>query len=597
MEPPHNGNQVNPPESHTSSRQPTTTDSPCREVDESRAWRESPARDPEIEVEGKPLALLLDLSGDEKAAMDWAVARLASASIRPLNKVDFKWTSKREALSRVRALEPDAFCVFASDFRSQSGRVALLLFAIFAGARRVIMGDAKGRETSRSRLGVLLLDAPRFALELVAGYGLIVPLSWVLTEALGLSLLIRAPIRASRTTKRRPGEKPSLNALYVRATLTSAAEGGMPTHVAGFASGASVLGHRLQFMVSGEQSTDANTISIPASPLFSATKALFELWNNLVFSARSLERNAVAASEIDFIYQRYSRFNWTGVLLSALTGLPLALEYNGSEVWLSRHWDPSGLLWMLKRFERLNLRAADLIFVVSDVQRHTLIHAGVTPAKIIVNPNGVDTDRFRPGCGGEEIRRSLGIEDRVVVGFVGTFGPWHGAPVLAEAATRINDAASRCHFLFIGAGEQRGQTRSIIESARVNATFTGSIAHNKVPAFLDACDVLASPHVPPSDGSEFFGSPTKLFEYLAMGKGIVASLLGQIGEVIIDGENGLVVKPGDASALAHAIESLAADGKLRARLGSRARQTAIERYTWRHNAGRVFDAISAILVR
>ena len=530
--------------------------------------------------------------------MDWAVAQLPNADIRRLNKVDLKWTSKREALARIRSLEPDTFCVFASDFRFQDRRGALLLFAILAGARRVIMGDAKGRQTSRSRLGVLLLDAPRFAVELLAGYGLVVPLSWILTEALSLALLIRAPLRASRTRKRKlaTGEKPSLSLLYIRATLTSAAEGGMPTHVAGFASGAVALGHQLKFLASGEQD-DGDTVEIPPSSLFSATKALFEVWNNLVFNVKSLIRSAVPANEIDFIYQRYSRFNWTGVLLSAVTGLPLALEYNGSEVWVSRRWDPTGLLWLMQRFEGLNLRAADLIFVVSDVQRRALICAGVSPEKIIVNPNGVDTDRFHPDCGGSEIRSALGIEDRLVVGFVGTFGPWHGAPVLAEAAARISDPASSCHFIFIGAGEQRVQTKSMVEAARISATFTGSIPHDQVPAYLDACDILASPHVPSTDGSEFFGSPTKLFEYLAMGKAIVASRLGQIGDVIIDGENGLVVDPDDANALAQAIQRLANDGELRSRLGRTARQTAIERFTWRHNAARVFDAISAVLVR
>ena len=546
----------------------------------------------------KPVALLLDLSGNENAAMEWAAARLPNSDIQPLSKVDLKWTSKRESLSRVRSLAPEAFCVFASDLRLQSARGALMLFAIFAGARRVMMADTGGRERSRSRLGVLLLEAPRLALEFLAGYAALVPLSWLLTEALGLSSLVRGSVRASRISRRAPDpeQKPSLIALYIRATLTSAAEGGMPTHVAGFASGASALGHRLKFLVSGAQADDGDSMAIPPSPVLTATKALFELWNNLAFTAKSLLLNA-PAKEIDFIYQRYSRFNWTGVLLSAVTGLPLALEYNGSEVWISRHWDPTGLLWLLKRFERLNLRAADLIFVVSDVERRNLIEAGVNPSKIIVSPNGVDTDRFRPDCGGHQVRCGLGAGDKIVVGFVGTFGPWHGAPVLAEAAARLNDKGSRYHFVFIGTGEQRSQTESIIESAAVSATFTGRISHDKVPAFLDACDILASPHVPAADGSEFFGSPTKLFEYLAMGKGIVASRLGQVGEVIIDGKNGLLVEPGDADGLARAIERLAADAELRARLGAAARKTAIENYTWRHNAARVFDALPDVLKR
>jgi len=566
-----------------------------REVSESGARHDFSGRVTEVRSEGRPLALLLDLSGNENAAMEWAATRLPDSNIRPLNKAELKWASKREALSRVRSLGPDTFCVFASDLRTQSGRGALMLFAIFAGARRVLMGDARGRAASRSRLGVLLLEAPRFALELLGGYGFVVPLSWLLTEALGLSLALRGPVRASRIGRGAldPVQKRSLSALYVRATLTSSAEGGMRTHVAGFASGAAALGHRLGFLASGTQSDDGDTTVITPSPLFGATKALFELWNNLVFTVNSLLLKAEPETELDFIYQRYSRFNWTGVLLSAVTGLPLALEYNGSEVWISRQWDPIGLLWLLKRFERLNLRAADLILVVSEVERRNLIEAGVSPAKIVVNPNGVDTDRFRPNCGGREIQRALGIEDQIVVGFVGTFGPRHGAPVLAEAARLLAKGAD-CHFVFIGTGEQRAQTESIIESAAVSATFTGSISHEKVPAYLDACDILASPHVPSTDGSEFFGSPTKLFEYLAMGKGIVASRLGQVGEVIIDGENGLLVEPGDADGLARAIERLAVESELRARLGAAARETAIERYTWRHNAARVFDAVSSL---
>lgn len=584
---------MNPPQSRPSPHQPKA---PSAEgVNAARADHRSSELATETQ-DVRPLAVLLDLSGNQRAAIDWAAALLPNATIGPINKADLKWTSKREALFRVRSLRPEIFCVFTSDLTMQSGRGAVMLFAILSGAGSVVIGDERGRTATRSRLGVLLLEAPRFALEFVAGYGLIVPVSWLLTETLHLLLALRGVVRASRIGRmvRDPKQRRSLNGLYVRATLTTASEGGLSTHVAGFTSGAAALGHRLKFIVSGAQSDEDDTTVIPPSRMFSVTKAQFELWNNLVFTLKSLgliARGEVRADEIDFIYQRYSRFNWTGVLLSAVTGLPLALEYNGSEVWISRQWDPTGLLWLLKRFEQLNQRAANLIFVVSEVERRNLIDAGVSPEKIIMNPNGADPDSFHPDCGGREVRRDLGLENQIVVGFVGTFGPWHGAPLLAEAATRLNDRAPHCHFVFIGAGEQRTQTETIIESAGVSATFTGRIPHEKVPAYLDACDILASPHVCSTDGSEFFGSPTKLFEYMAMGKGIVASRLGQVSDVIIDGESGLLVEPGDADELARAIERLAVDGEVRARLGAAARRTAIERYTWRHNAARVFDAL------
>jgi glycosyltransferase involved in cell wall biosynthesis len=107
---------------------------------------------------------------------------------------------------------------------------------------------------------------------------------------------------------------------------------------------------------------------------------------------------------------------------------------------------------------------------------------------------------------------------------------------------------------------------------------------------LDACDILVSPHVPLADGSAFFGSPTKLFEYMAMGKGIVASQLGQIGDVLEYEKTALLVEPGNRIELSNAIQRLASSRDLRERLGSAARKAAIERHTWSHNAARVLNA-------
>jgi len=96
--------------------------------------------------------------------------------------------------------------------------------------------------------------------------------------------------------------------------------------------------------------------------------------------------------------------------------------------------------------------------------------------------------------------------------------------------------------------------------------------------------------VPLADGSEFFGSPTKLFEYMAMGKGIIASRLGQIGEVLVDSETALLVDPGDADQLADAIQRLGGSRELRQSLGAAARRIAVERHTWKHNAARVLNS-------
>jgi glycosyltransferase involved in cell wall biosynthesis len=107
---------------------------------------------------------------------------------------------------------------------------------------------------------------------------------------------------------------------------------------------------------------------------------------------------------------------------------------------------------------------------------------------------------------------------------------------------------------------------------------------------LDACDVLVSPHVPLDAGADFFGSPTKLFEYMAMGKGIVASRLGQINEVLTDEQTALLVEPGNANELSTAIMRLAESRELGEKLGVAARQAAVERHTWKRNAQHILDA-------
>ena len=145
----------------------------------------------------------------------------------------------------------------------------------------------------------------------------------------------------------------------------------------------------------------------------------------------------------------------------------------------------------------------------------------------------------------------------------------------------------------------RGEVERLLEPERDSGRviFAGTVEHDSVPAFLDACDILVAPHVPLADGSEFFGSPTKIFEYMAMGKAIVASRLGQIGEVLTDNETALLVTPGGVDEMAGAIVRLVESDRLRARLGENARRAAVEEHTWTHNAQRVLDAYESWLDR
>jgi glycosyltransferase involved in cell wall biosynthesis len=140
-----------------------------------------------------------------------------------------------------------------------------------------------------------------------------------------------------------------------------------------------------------------------------------------------------------------------------------------------------------------------------------------------------------------------------------------------------------------------GQVREALARYRVGdaAVLTGLVPQAEGPVHLAACDVLASPHVPNPDGTAFFGSPTKLFEYMAMGKGIVAARLGQIGEVLAHDETAWLVTPGDVEDLARGLKTLVDDVPRRERLGTAARREVVAKHSWLEHTRKIIEALKA----
>lgn len=307
---------------------------------------------------------------------------------------------------------------------------------------------------------------------------------------------------------------------------------------------------------------------------------------NFVF-ARGVQKRLVPNGP-RILYQRHVAFSIAGALLSRRLKLPLILEYNGSEVWMANHWDPNPLRSWIKLCEEVTLQCAARIVVVSGVLREQLLERGIQEDRIRVNPNAVDPDYFYPGRGRASGRKQLEVNpDEVLIGFVGSFSLWHGIEVLQQAIVKLLSGVPPCRlrFVLMGDGLLHGEMRTALAAyeAMGGVIFTGPVPRDKVAEYLDASDILVSPHIPMPDGSKFFGSPTKLFEYMAMGKGIVASRLDQIAEVLEHDRTAWLVTPGDVDELAEAILRLAQDPIKRAALGSAARRTAVERHCWSHN--------------
>ena len=334
-------------------------------------------------------------------------------------------------------------------------------------------------------------------------------------------------------------------------------------------------------------------------------------------------REEAARERPDFIYQRYALNDLSGVLLAKELGVPLVLEFNGSEVWAQRHWgEPLRFERLAQAVERVNLKHADLVVVVSQPLVEQAVSLGAEPARVLFYPNGIDPGTFDPARFGAEERRAareaLGVPaDADLLTFVGTFGTWHGTDVLAMAIRRLIDEdrgwleRRRVHFLYVGDGARGPRVREILgaDLGGPFVTLAGMRPQAETPRTLAASDVLLSPHVPNPDGTPFFGSPTKLFEYMAMAKPIVASELDQIGWVLKGwrpgepppgrGDGGrtraaIFVEPGSVDSLIAGIrQAVELTGAEREALGAEARRLATDSFTWDRNVAAVLERLRA----
>src|SRR6266478_5145304 len=325
-----------------------------------------------------------------------------------------------------------------------------------------------------------------------------------------------------------------------------------------------------------------------------------------------------------FIYQRLSLANFVGVELSRRYGLPLVTEYNGSEAWVQQHWGRQLSYHNLAiRAEEVMLRHSHLIVTISDVLREELIGRGVPPERVVMYPNCIDPAVFDPARFSRSdiaaTRARHGIpNDSVVATFIGTFGQWHGADVLAHAIRKLLDGEAefletgRVRFLLVGVGHKKARVGAILNHPLFcrYVTLTGLVSQREAPSYLAASDILLSPHVKNPDGTRFFGSPTKLFEYMAMGKPIVASDLDQIGEVLAhsvrsselptaapladESRIAVLCRPGDADDFLRALRFLVKNPAWRSILGVNVRKQALVKYTWDRHVDEILSGMARI---
>lgn len=234
---------------------------------------------------------------------------------------------------------------------------------------------------------------------------------------------------------------------------------------------------------------------------------------------------------------------------------------------------------LLRRVRDASLRRAAHVVCPSDYLRRLAVSWGVEPDRVTVLPNPVPANP--PAAGRDELRRRFGM-DGITLAFAGRITAQKGLEVGLDALARTSGVS----LAVAGDGPERGalerRAGELGLSGRVR--FLGPQPRERVLELLAAADAALL-------SSVWENFPHTLVEALRVGTPVVATAVGGVGEVVRDGENGLLVPAGDPAALAAAIERLAEDEELRARLRSAAADSVAD-----YDPERAFARLEEILV-
>jgi glycosyltransferase involved in cell wall biosynthesis len=272
-------------------------------------------------------------------------------------------------------------------------------------------------------------------------------------------------------------------------------------------------------------------------------------WRPLVELLRS--------QRIDILHAHKFGSNVWASLLGWLTGVPVIVAHE--HTW-SFEGDPTRRLLDRHVVGRL----ATVVLAVSQEDRNRMISIErLPPEKIVHLPNGVSPLAESPGA---DVRAELGISPSVpLVVSVSVLRAQKALDVLVRAAQIVHAALPEVRFLIVGDGPERDSLAALVRHLGLEEVVLLSGHRSDVGDVLAASEIVAS-------SSAFEGSPLALMESIGAGKPVVATRVGGVPEIVRDGIEGLLVPPGDPTALADALLTLLRDPGLRERMGSAGRE-------------------------
>ena len=284
------------------------------------------------------------------------------------------------------------------------------------------------------------------------------------------------------------------------------------------------------------------------------------------------------------------------VIASYVAGRPLHYDWDD---WEEKIWYESCGRGLHSRFIGYSFRIlerwlpvlADSVSCASSHLKNLTRKFGVKEEFIFNAPVGADLEKFKPSLDGIQIKEKYDIRGDLVL----YIGQLHGAQYVdffIHAANTVLHRRPDVKFMIVGEGFLEGQLKGLVHQLGIEekVIFTGSVFHQDIPAYVAAASICVAPFR--DTEVTRCKSPLKIVEYLASGKPIVASLVGEVRKMV--GGVGVLVSPGNHHALSEGILRLLNDQNLRKEIAGRARERAEKKYNWTYTADSLLGAYEKI---
>lgn len=281
-------------------------------------------------------------------------------------------------------------------------------------------------------------------------------------------------------------------------------------------------------------------------------------------------KQLLEAEAPDIIHAHGTRANSNVLWAARKLGIPVVYTVHG---W-SFHQDQHPLVRRIRIWGERYLTGRSQVNISVSVSNQQSGKEKLPQFESIVVNNGIDQQKFDPERNYANIRAELGIPaERVVVLFIARFTAHKQPLTLIRAFARAlqGGQAPDVHLLMVGDGDEKEAGVELVKTLRLEDRVSFQAFRQDVPDVLHAADIFVLP-------SLWEGLPIGLLEAMAMRKAVIGTRVDGTREVLQDGDNGLMVEPGDVDALAAAIVRLAGSGELRESLRTSAYQTVRQRF-------------------